>query len=173
MRFRVSVIGGVADRGKILELAERLGEAVGQRGWVLVTGGLGGAMEAASRGAKRAGGVTIGILPGVNPREANQHTDIVVATGMGPARNALVVLNGEAIVAIGGSWNTLSEMALAKVYGKPVIGLHAPEVGGVETAESLEQVVSWLEVRAKELGFEARRPAEGKGGDPPPPPTSR
>jgi uncharacterized protein (TIGR00725 family) len=166
VRFRVSVIGGVADQGKILELAERLGEAVGQRGWVLVSGGLGGAMEAASRGAKRAGGVTIGILPGASPGEANAHVDVVVATGMGPARNALVVLNGEAIVAIGGSWNTLSEMALAKVYGKPVIGLLAPEVGGVERADSLDQVIAWLEARAKELGFEARRtpgPGEGPG----------
>lgn len=176
VRFRVSVIGGVADRGKILELAERLGEAVGQRGWILVTGGLTGAMEAASRGAKRAGGMTIGILPGTNPREANPHVELVVCTGMGPARNALVVLNAEAIVAIGGSWNTLSEMALAKVYGKPVLGLHAPEVGGVETADSLDQVVAWLEAKARELGFETKKPPpqpspeEGKGSPPPGPP---
>lgn len=164
--FRVSVIGGVADRGKLLELAERLGEAVGERGWSLVTGGLAGVMEAASRGAKRAGGSTVGILPGTNPREANPFVDTAIATGMGPARNALVVLNAEAIVALGGSWNTLSEMALAKVYGKPVIGLHAPEVGGVERADSLEQVVAWLEARAKELGYPAKRPAGGSAGDP-------
>lgn len=163
MRFRVSVIGGVADRGKILELAERLGEAVGQRGWILVTGGLGGAMESASRGAKRAGGTTMGILPGTNPKEANPYVDVVVSTGMGPARNALVVLNSEVVVAIGGSWNTLSEMALAKVYGKPVLGLHAPEVGGVETADSLEQVVAWLEARAKDLGFKVEAPRSAKG----------
>jgi hypothetical protein len=171
VRFRVSVIGGVADRGKILELAERLGEAVGQRGWVLVTGGLAGAMEAACRGARRAGGLTVGIVPGTNPKEANPHVDIVLLTGLGHARNALVVLNADAVVAIGGSWGTLSEMALAKVYGKPVIGLHAPDVGGVEKAAGLEEIVAWLEARARELGFEAQPPkerGEGSGGGPGP-----
>jgi uncharacterized protein (TIGR00725 family) len=167
VKFRVSVIGGVADRGKILELADRLGEAVGQRGWVLVTGGLSGAMEAACRGARRAGGLTVGILPGTNPKEANPYVDLVLTTGMGHARNALVVLNSDVVVAIGGSWGTLSEMALAKVYGKPVLGLHAPDVGGVEHAEGLEEVVAWLEARAKELGFKEpgkKQPEEGKGG---------
>lgn len=96
MRFRVGVIGGVADRGKILELSERLGQAIAERGWVLVTGGLSGVMEAACRGAKRARGLTLGILPGTNPKEANPHVDIVLTTGMGPARNALVVLNADA-----------------------------------------------------------------------------
>lgn len=163
MPLRVSVIGGLADRGKILELSERLGDAIGQRGWVLVTGGQSGVMEAASRGAKRAGGLTVGILPGTNQNEANKYVDVALSTGMGPARNALVVLNGDVIVAIGGSWNTMSEMALAKVYGKPVIGLHAPEAGGVEQAGDLDEIVRWLEARAKELGHETKKPSPERG----------
>jgi uncharacterized protein (TIGR00725 family) len=103
--------------------AEQVGAALASMGAVVVCGGLGGVMAAACRGAKRAGGTTVGILPGSDPAEANRWVDVVVPTGMGEARNALVVAAAGAVVAVGGGYGTLSEIALARRAGKPVFGL--------------------------------------------------
>ena len=117
---RVSVIGaGDASAGE-LALAEALGRALGKAGVVVVTGGLGGVMEAASRGCVEAGGTTVGYLPGADPSEANSWVSIPLATGLGETRNSLVVRAGEAVVAVGGGWGTLSEIALAKKMGREV-----------------------------------------------------
>jgi uncharacterized protein (TIGR00725 family) len=120
----VAVAGsGGAPPGAELEAAERVGQLLAERGAVVVCGALGGVMEAACRGAKGAGGVTLGILPGLDRGDANAHVDLAVATGLGEARNALVVRACDALIAVGGEWGTLSEIALALKAGKPVVGL--------------------------------------------------
>jgi len=111
-----------------LEAAEELGRLLAEDGALVVCGGLGGVMEAACRGARAAGGLTLGILPGRDRREANPHVAVAVPTGMGEARNALVVRAADAVVAVGGAYGTLSEIALALKAGKPVVGLHTWEL---------------------------------------------
>lgn len=117
---RIAVIGAGQASPSELELAEELGRALGRAGAVVVTGGLGGVMEAASRGCAEEGGTTIGFLPGVEPGAANPWVAIPLATGLGETRNALVVRAGEVVVAVGGEWGTLSEIALAKKMGRQV-----------------------------------------------------
>ena len=116
-------------------MAEQVGGGIARRGAVLVCGGLGGVMEAAARGASATGGLTIGILPGATADEANSFIDVPIVTGLGEARNALVVRSSDAIIAIAGEYGTLSEIALALKMGVPVVGLgtwqlRAPD-GGV------------------------------------------
>jgi uncharacterized protein (TIGR00725 family) len=122
-RLYVAVVGGsMADRD-VCQTAEDVGRALAAHGAVVVSGGLGGVMEAACRGAKEVGGTTVGILPGADRRHANPWVDVAVATGMGEARNALVVRTADALVAVGGEFGTLSEIALALRLGKPVVGI--------------------------------------------------
>ena len=104
-------------------MAEAVGRGLASRGVALVCGGLGGVMEAACRGARSAGGLTVGIQPGDDRRSANAHVDIPVVSGMGQARNAIVVKTAQAVIAIDGSYGTLSEIALALQNGIAVIGL--------------------------------------------------
>ncbi|MER3459830.1 MAG: TIGR00725 family protein [candidate division GAL15 bacterium] len=104
-------------------LAEEIGHEVARRGAVLVCGGLGGVMEAASRGAAEAGGTVVAILPGARAEEANPYVTVPVVTGLGEARNVIVVRTSDALVAVGGSYGTLSEIAYALKLGVPVVGL--------------------------------------------------
>jgi uncharacterized protein (TIGR00725 family) len=106
-----------------------------------VCGGLGGVMEAACRGAKDAGGTTVGILPGTDREAANRFVDIAIPTGLGEARNALVVRAADALIAVGGGYGTLSEIALALKAGKRVVGLGSWEIEGVEPADGPEAAV--------------------------------
>ena len=122
--------------------AEEVGRLLAERGAVVVCGGLGGVMEAACRGARAAGGTTVGLLPGVDRSEANRHVDIAVPTGLGEGRNALVVRAADAVIAIGGGYGTLSEIALALRAGKPVIGLDTWEIEGVAPADGPEAAVA-------------------------------
>jgi uncharacterized protein (TIGR00725 family) len=108
---------------------------------VLVCGGLGGVMEAACRGAKGSGGLTVGILPGADRAAANPFVDVAIPTGLGEARNALVVRAADAVIAIGGGYGTLSEIALALRAGKPVVGLGTWEIAGVVTVSGPEAAV--------------------------------
>lgn len=117
----------------------------------MVSGGMGGVMEAASRGAQREGGLTVGLLPGTARTQANRHVDVVIPTGMGEMRNALLVRTCDALICVGGSWGTLSEVALALRTGVPVAAVHGwdlPEDDGlcdVATAEeAVAQVLAWL-----------------------------
>jgi len=109
-------------------LAEEVGRMIGRAGCALVCGGRDGVMAAACRGAKQSGGTTIGILPGYDPAEANAWVDFPIPTGLGHARNAIVVASGDAIIAIGGGFGTLSEIALALKMGKPVVALGSWEL---------------------------------------------
>ena len=124
----ISVIGGGAPSARAYELAEAVGRELAQRGAVVVCGGLGGVMEAACRGAKSAGGVTIGMMPGDDPRTANPWVDYPVMTGMGYARNVIVVKTGRAAIAVDGAYGTLSEIGHALGDGTPVIGLETWEM---------------------------------------------
>ena len=134
-RRYIAVVGGggrvpVAQR----RVAEEVGRAVAEAGAVLVCGGLGGVMEAACRGAQAGGGITVGILPGRDRSEANRHVDVAIPTGMGEARNALVVRAADVLVAVDGEFGTLSEIALALRTGTPVVGIATWELsmGGQE-----------------------------------------
>lgn len=123
MALQIGVVGeGVCSRRAARD-AERVGAALAAAGAILVCGGLKGVMEAASRGAARAGGVVLGLLPGVSRDDANCWVTVSVVTGMDQARNVLVVRSSDAIVAIGGMYGTLSEIAMALKLGVPVVGL--------------------------------------------------
>ena len=119
----IGVIGGSAPTAEEAQWAEAVGQALAEGGAILVCGGRGGVMEAACRGAKSAGGLTIGILPGASRREANPYVDIPIVTGMGEARNAVITRTAQAVIAVGGSYGTLSEIAFALGFGVPVVGL--------------------------------------------------
>lgn len=123
--IHISVVGGSAEDSDSTwyELAEEVGALVAERGCVLVNGGGTGTMVASARGAKHAGGTTIGILPGGSRSEANSYVDHAVPTGMGHLRNTVVVHSADAVIALPGSWGTLSEIALARVWNKPVVAL--------------------------------------------------
>jgi len=144
---QVAVIGSGAEWVKA---AEEIGRLLAERGCTVVTGGLDEVMAAAHRGAKAAGGTTIAILPGESRRDANPWADHVVVTGIGHARNLAVAASGDAVIAVGGSWGTVSEMALARRLGRPVVALEgAPRVEGVERAttpsEAVERALRHLE----------------------------
>jgi hypothetical protein len=110
------------------DLAREVGHEIASRGAILVCGGLGGSMGAACRGAKEAGGITIGIIPTYEKETANKWVDIIIPTGLGHARNNLVVVAGDGVIGVGGNWGTLSELAIAKKMGKPVVVLEGWEV---------------------------------------------
>jgi uncharacterized protein (TIGR00725 family) len=120
----VSVIGGSRCSSHEAELAEEVGAELARRGVTLVCGGLTGVMEAACKGARSAGGTTVGILPGNSPRDANRYVDIPVVTTIGEARNIIVVSSGQAVIAVCGEYGTLSEIALALRNRIPVVGLN-------------------------------------------------
>ena len=121
----ISVIGGSNAKPEHLELAEAVGRELAKRQVMVACGGLSGVMEAVCRGAKSAGGTTIGILPGRSSKEANQFVDIPIVTTVGFARNIIVVNTGDAVIAVGGAYGTLSEIAYALSDGIPVIGLNS------------------------------------------------
>lgn len=133
---RIGLIGGSAPAPKHLQLAEEMGRMIAENGFVLVNGGLKGVMEASARGAKSKNGWVIGILPGKSPQEANPYTDIALATGLGYMRNAMVALNSDVLVAIDGSYGTLSEIAYAQIYGKTVLGIETWDIPGVVAVAS-------------------------------------
>ena len=141
MAAYIAVVGAGRASEDQAGAAEAVGRALAEAGAVLVCGGLGGVMEAACRGAKAGGGTTVGILPGPDRGAANPHVDVAVATGLGEARNALVVRAADALVAIGGEYGTLSEIALAVKAGKPVVGLGTWELDAVRIALSPEEAV--------------------------------
>jgi len=132
----VAVVGpGDASPAEI-ESAELIGRGVAQRGDTLVCGGLGGVMEAACRGANSVGDTTVGILPGSDRAAGNEWLTIALPTGLGELRNGLVVRAADVLVAVGGAYGTLSEVALALKTGVPVVGLHTWEIDGIEVADS-------------------------------------
>lgn len=137
----VAVVGpGDASREQI-EAAEWIGRGLAQRSAVLVCGGLGGVMAAACRGAASAGGLTVGILPGLDRADANGWVRVAIATGLGELRNGLVVRAADVVIAIGGAYGTLSEVALALKSGVPVVGLDTWAIDGIERVELAEEAL--------------------------------
>jgi uncharacterized protein (TIGR00725 family) len=130
MQPYVAVVGPGEASAEEIATAEEVGRLLAQRGAVLVCGGLGGVMEAVCRGAKEGGGRTVGILPGDDRAAANPHVDVAIATGLGEARNALVVRAADVVIAVGGAYGTLSEIALALKTGTPVVGIRSWELAG-------------------------------------------
>jgi uncharacterized protein (TIGR00725 family) len=142
---QVSVIGSGAEWE---EAAEEVGRLLAERGCTVVTGGLDEVMAAAHRGAKAAGGTTLAILPGEAREAANSWADHIVVTGIGHARNLAVAASGDAVIAIGGGWGTLAEIAFARRLGRPVVALDgAPAPEGVEVTQTPRDAVA----RALEL----------------------
>ena len=138
----ISVVGARDPAGPAAAKAEAVGRAIARQGHVLVCGGLSGIMEAACRGARVEGGVTIGILPGTDPAAANASVQFAIPTGLGVARNAIVALSGAAMIAIDGSYGTLSEIAFALQFNKPVIGLGTWPLEDLTGADPLVRVDS-------------------------------
>ena len=144
-RVLIGVIGGSWCSSEEEEWAVAVGRLLAERGAVLLCGGLGGVMEAASRGAQQGGGLTVGLLPGADPAEANPYIDVPLATGMGEMRNALIVRAAQAVIAIGGGWGTLSEIALAQRIKTPVVGLHDAFASAIDIPRvaTPEAAVAW------------------------------
>jgi uncharacterized protein (TIGR00725 family) len=143
--MRVSVIGGGTITAEAIDRAEAVGRELGRRGHTVVCGGLGGTIEAVCRGVDAESGTTIGILPGERREAANEYVGTAIATGLGHARNALVPLNGDAVIALSGGHGTLSEIGFAGVYDRPVVGLETHDVPGVEVVETPEAAVDAVE----------------------------
>jgi uncharacterized protein (TIGR00725 family) len=152
----IAVIGANRDAAAAdLAAAEEVGAAIADAGATLVCGGLGGVMEAACRGARSRGGLTVGLLPGTDREDANGWVVLALPTGLGEGRNALVVRAADAVVAIGGGWGTLSEIALALKTGVPVVGVGTWEVA--RDGQPVPGIVAAADVReAVELALSLR-----------------
>ena len=137
----VAVCGASAAGAEQLRLAEAVGRLLAERGAVVVCGGLGGVTEAASKGATDAGGLVVGLLPGESREGANPYLTVALATGLGQARNVLIVTAADAVIAIGQGWGTLSEIAFARRLGRRVLGLDTWRVEGLETVATPDEAV--------------------------------
>ncbi|PKK84571.1 MAG: TIGR00725 family protein [candidate division Zixibacteria bacterium HGW-Zixibacteria-1] len=144
----IGVIGAGKCSRKMCLDAQELGKAIALRGGILVCGGLGGVMEAASKGAHENGGITIGILPGTSRKDANPYLDYAIPTGLGEGRNLLVVRCADIVIAMPGKFGTLSEMAFCMQLGKPLLSLSAWNIS--EKIEKFEKPVEAVE-RAFEI----------------------
>jgi len=169
----IAVIGDSACSAEEAKLAETVGESLAQRGATIVCGGLGGVMEAVCRGAKSKGGLTVGILPGQDASIANPWVDIPIVTGIGEARNVAVVKSAQAVIAIGGSYGTLSEIAYALKSGIPVIGLNTWSLSrnGRED-DSIIRVQSAAEAVDKAISLARKHKVYGIASPPSPSPSS-
>ncbi|MCS3924870.1 TIGR00725 family protein [Methanosalsum natronophilum] len=122
-KIQIGIIGASSCDSENYELALKVGRMVAEKGWYLVCGGTNGIMEAAAKGAKEVGGTTIGILPGEDKKDKNQYIDISIVTNMGHSRNVIIAHSSDILIAISGSYGTLSEIAIGLHLGKPVINL--------------------------------------------------
>jgi uncharacterized protein (TIGR00725 family) len=137
----VAVVGSSVATPEQAETAEAVGRGLAQAGAIMLCGGGGGVMAAACRGAAGEGGVAIGILPGSDRRAANEWVSIAIATDLGELRNGLIVRSADVVIAVGGAYGTLSEIALALRMGVPVLGLETWDINGIEFVDSPDQAV--------------------------------
>jgi uncharacterized protein (TIGR00725 family) len=139
----VAVIGASEAPPAVCKLAFALGSEIARRGAILLNGGRGGVMESAAAGARKEGGHTIGILPGYDRSAANRHVEFAIATGIGEARNAVIVASADAVIALAGEGGTLAELGFAKKFGKPIVALNSwPEIGGIRRADTPAEAVT-------------------------------
>jgi len=143
-----AVVGAGQPSESEAEAAEEVGRRLAEAGAVVITGGGGGVMAAASRGAARAGGLVIGILPGADRAAANRWVAVALTTGLGELRNGLIVRAADVVVAVGGAYGTLSEVALALATGTPVIGLDSWAIDGLHAAATPAEAVTQALARA-------------------------
>ncbi len=155
-KITISVIGGHETNGETKELAYAVGKKVAEAGAVLVCGGLDGVMSAAARGAKEAGGLTIGLLPGKDKKDANPYIDIALPTSIGYARNAIVACSADIIVALPGSYGTSCEISYGLVYSRPVIDLGNWNVKGMIKAQNIDEFCAKLEKLIEKIQPHAR-----------------
>ena len=142
----MGVIGAGSCTTEVYEQARRVGAGIARAGGVLVCGGLGGVMEGACRGAREAGGETVGVLPGPDKASANPYVSMPIVTDLGHARNVLIVRTSDLIIAVSGGYGTLSEISIALKLGKPIIGLHTwPDMEGVAYVSSPEEVIDTIQ----------------------------
>lgn len=137
----IGIIGGRVSGEDELRTAEELGELIAGKDAILACGGLGGVMEAAARGAKCAGGLTLGILPGDETVHANPYIDVPVATGLGIGRNVILARTSDALIAVSGEYGTLSEIAFGLQMGKPVVGIGTWDIDGIIHAADAKDAV--------------------------------
>jgi len=139
---QVGVIGASSCDEELYRIAYRVGELLAEKGCVVINGGLTGVMEASAKGAKSKGGFVVGIIPSAFKSDANPYVDIVIATNMGHARNMIIVHSSDALIAIGGGYGTISEMAIALKEGKRVVAINPQiKLPGLITAETPEEAV--------------------------------
>lgn len=148
----VSVIGGHTCDAKVEQLAQNLGKKLAKVVDILVCGGLSGVMTAVAQGFKIGGGLTIGILPSYNKKDANSYIDIAIPTGLGLARNALVVKSADVVIALPGEAGTLSEIAYCLQFGIPVINLNSWDIPGMIRAKTVEEAVEMTKNLLREHG---------------------
>jgi uncharacterized protein (TIGR00725 family) len=138
----LTVIGAGDASDEVCAMAREVGREIASRGAVLVNGGCGGVMRAAAEGARGAGGHTIGIVPSYDRTSANEFIEFVIATGMGEARNAIIVASSDAVIAMTGEGGTLAEIGFAKKFGRPIVALKSwPEIEGLERATAPREAV--------------------------------
>lgn len=137
----IGVIGQGEWDAELAAVAKEVGRRIAESGAVLVCGGMGGVMEAACRGAKSAGGLTVGILPGPDRTGANDCVDVAIATGLNEARNLAIIRTSDVLIAVGGSYGTLSEIGFALKMGKKVIGLETWDIDGIVRAKAAVEAV--------------------------------
>jgi uncharacterized protein (TIGR00725 family) len=148
------VIGAGDCPADVYRLAEEVGERIAKAGAVLVCGGLGGVMEAACRGAKKEGGTTVGILPGIDKSQANSYIDFPIVTGLGEGRNLLVIRNSDVVIALPGEYGTLSEIGFCLKLGKPIVGLSTWDVSeSIIKAKNPEDAVKIALSQVTHLGL--------------------
>lgn len=140
----VGIIGASECDAELRKIAQDVGSRIAGRGWILLCGGLGGVMEAASMGAQGSGGTVVGILPTASTADANPYVDIPIATNMGHARNIIIAHTADVLVAIGGGYGTLSEISIAKKLGKRVYGLRSWSIKGIEQKKDVDELFASL-----------------------------
>jgi len=148
----IAIIGGREADRQLLAEAEEAGRLIARAGAALATGGLGGVMESASRGARDEGGVVIGILPGEDKSAANEYVNVPIATGFGIGRNIVLARTADALIAIGGQYGTLSEIAYALQMGKPVCGIGTWDIEGVVSVSDAAAAVSTVYKMLEDCG---------------------
>jgi len=141
----VAVIGGNYCTREIAEIAYQVGKRIAQKKHILICGGLGGVMEAACRGAKDGGGLTIGVLPGKEKNEANRFIDIPIVTAMSHARNAIITRTADVLIAVDGKYGTLSEIGLALAIDKKVVGINTWDIEGIVSVGSVDEAMEEIE----------------------------
>ncbi len=151
--MNIAVVGGHSCSRRVYGIAREVGRLIAREGWVLITGGGPGVMEAASRGAKEAGGLCVGILPGWDASQANRYVDVRLPTGLGYARNVLVVRAADALIAIDGEYGTLSEIAFAFI-----VGIGTWKIKGLRQVTSARQALRYLKTRLQKPRHAQQKP---------------